>query len=147
MKLQNIVPVDVDIWRVGHLHHHIVNDRLESLGLYRGQHRLLFALGDEDGKTHKNLSELLNVTPATITKMVQRMEQNGFLERKMDPKDQRISRVFLTQKGKDIQEQLKQLFIQLEKDEIEGFSSEELTQFQNYLQRVQANLKNHFPKQ
>jgi len=146
MKLHELVPVDVDIWRVGHLHHYLVHDRLESLNLYRGQHRLLFALWDGDGKTHKELSIRLNVQPATITKMVQRMEQNGFVERKPDANDQRVSRVFLTQKGIEIQEKVKQLFLQIEMDEIEGFSKEESDQFQVYLQRVQKNLKKHLPK-
>lgn len=143
MKLQELVPVDVDIWRVGHLHHHLVHDRLEALNLYRGQHRLLFALWDGDGKTHKELSIRLNVQPATITKMVQRMEQNGFIDRKPDSNDQRVSRVFLTQKGIEIQEKLKQLFLQIEMDEIEGFSKEESDQLQAYLQRIQKNLKKH----
>ena len=63
------------------LHHARIHILLESVGLYRGQPPLLFALWHQDGQTHSELAERLHVTPATITRMIQRMEKTGFLER------------------------------------------------------------------
>ena len=139
------VPVDVAIWRVGHLHRHLVTLRLESLGLYRGQHRLISRLGDTDGLTHSDLAESLRISNATVSKMVQRMEQNGFVERRQDAHDQRISRVFLTQKGKDIHQQMDAMFVQLQVDELEGFSQEETDQLVKLLNRLSENFQKYLP--
>jgi len=137
--------IDVAIWRVSHHHRYLVRSRLESLGLYRGQHRMIWMLEEEDGRTHSQLAEHMRISNATVSKMVQRMEQNGFVERRADKKDQRISRVFLTTKGREISEQLKAMFNQLEIDETVGFSEEELDQLKDYLERLNNNLKRFIP--
>jgi DNA-binding MarR family transcriptional regulator len=140
------IPVDVAIWRVGHLHRHLVTLRLESLGLYRGQHRLITTLGNIDGLTHSELAESLRISNATVSKMVQRMEQHGFVERCQDQNDQRISRVFLTEKGHSIHQQMDKMFVQLQKDELEGFSDEEVDQLMVLLEKLNANFLKHLPQ-
>ncbi|HID90050.1 MAG TPA: MarR family transcriptional regulator, partial [Anaerolineae bacterium] len=86
------------------LRHRRVHAFLRSLGLHKGQPSLLRALWEQEGLTHTDLARRLCVQPATITKMVSRMEKAGFLERRPDPSDQRISRVYLTPSGRAIQE-------------------------------------------
>jgi DNA-binding MarR family transcriptional regulator len=137
--------VDVAIWRVSHHHRYIVNSRLESMGLYRGQHRLIWCLSESDGLTHSALAERLRISNATVSKMVQRMEQNGFVKRQPDQHDQRISRVFLTEKGREIEQKLRDMFFQLEADEIEGFSETEIEQLVDFLARINVNLMKHIP--
>jgi DNA-binding MarR family transcriptional regulator len=145
MPIHDQTPIDVAIWRVSHHHRHVVHTRIESLGLYRGQHRLIDKLHYEDGLTHGELAKALNISNATISKMVQRMEQTGFVDRRPDKSDQRISRVYLTEKGRDIHEQMNNMFIQLQEDEIEGFTEEEVAQFVSYLDRLNQNLMKHIP--
>ena len=82
-----------------HLHHTRAHHLFETLGLYRGQPPVLFELWEQEGLTQKELAVRLGVTPATITKMLQRMEKAGFIQRKQDSGDQRISRVYLTEAG------------------------------------------------
>ena len=55
------------------------------------------------------------VKPATVTVMIKRLEKTGFVERKDDKNDQRISRIFLTEKGKNICENLKEMHAEIEK--------------------------------
>lgn len=144
-KIYDLVPVDVAIWRVGHHHRHVVNMRLESMGLYRGQHRLISRLGYDDGLTHSELAESMRISNATVSKMVQRMEHKGFVERRQDIHDQRISRVYLTELGKETTVKLEEMFLQLQADEIKGFSEEEIAQFMDYLERVNQNLVEYIP--
>lgn len=143
----DLVPVDVAIWRIGHHHRMLVHTRLESLGLYRGQHRLVSILGESDGLTHSQLAEDMRISNATVSKMVQRMEHTGFVTRQPDQHDQRISRVFLTEKGKRVYEETKQMFLQLQDDETEGFTQEEIDQLISYLDRLNTNLLKHIPHQ
>lgn len=123
------------------LHHARIHMLLESVGLYRGQPPLLFALWHQDGQTHSELAERLHVTPATITRMIQRMEKTGFLERQRDEEDQRVSRVFLTPSGRDIRTRVDQIFAQFEAETFNAFNDDELAALCDFLQRIRNNLE------
>ena len=86
--------------QVSRLHHTRAHALLRDIGLHRGQPPLLFALWDEDGQSQAALAERLGIAPATLTRMVQRMERAGFVERRADPADERLSRVHLTEAGR-----------------------------------------------
>lgn len=141
MPIEPVNPTDYLIWQVCHNHRLLVEQRFEVLQLFRGQGRILFALYEQNGRTHGELAQCLNVQPATITKMLQRMEQNDFVYRQPDAKDQRISRVFLTEKGSAYHQRVLDIFAQLEVDENEGFTEEELATLRQLMARVVANLE------
>jgi DNA-binding MarR family transcriptional regulator len=114
---------------------------LEALGLYRGQPRLLFALWEEEGLTHSELAARTHVRAATISKMVQRMEKAGFLERRADEEDQRVSRVYLTDAGRAVQDRVGAAFAQLERETLAGFNDDERELLRAFLVRIRDNLK------
>ncbi|WP_010293212.1 MarR family winged helix-turn-helix transcriptional regulator [Clostridium senegalense] len=59
-----------------------LDEELIKLGLYRGQPSLIMVLYKNEGVRQKELCEKLSVTPATMTKMVNRMEKSGFIVKK-----------------------------------------------------------------
>src|SRR5512142_1840211 len=89
--------LDFLLANICHLHRARVHQLFEALGLYQGQPPLLRQLWDQEGLTQSELAARLKVAPATVTKMLQRMEKTGFVQRCTDPEDQRISRVYLTE--------------------------------------------------
>jgi DNA-binding MarR family transcriptional regulator len=133
--------LDFLLAQVSHLHHHRVFDLLESLGLYRGQPPVLGALWEQEGLTHSELAKRLKNTPATITKMLQRMEKAGFITRRPDPDDQRVSRVYLTEAGRAIQAQVEQVWETMEIETFAGFSPEEQVVLRSFLTRLRDNLE------
>lgn len=78
-----------------------VHTRMEGIGLSRGQGFILFRLGHEDGLPQTELARQTMVRPATLTEALQRMESAGLVARKTDPADQRVSRVYLTPRGRE----------------------------------------------
>jgi len=122
------------------LKHARVHTLYEALGLYRGQPRMLRALWDQEGLTHTELSRLLSVQPATITKMLQRMEKAGFVERRHDPDDQRVSRVYLTAAGQAIREDVQQVWRRLEEEAFASFTEEEGLLLRRLFLRIRDNL-------
>ena len=100
--------------QVCRLKHARVQALLESLGLYRGQTPVLFELWEQEGLTHTELAKRLHVQPATITKMIQRMAKAGFVERRQDPEDQRVSRVYLSKAGRAIRADVQRVWRTLE---------------------------------
>jgi DNA-binding MarR family transcriptional regulator len=112
---------------------------LERIGLYRGQQFALRALWQQEGLTHSELAEWLNVSPATITNMLKRMERAGLVERRRDTEDERVSHVYLTEGGRDIQGAVERTWRELEKQTFAGFSLEELDLLGQFLLRIQEN--------
>ena len=111
-----------------------------SIGLHRGQPFVLRILWAEEGLTQTELARRLHRTPATITNMLQRMQKAGFLERRPDSKDQRISRVYLTEAGREIQAQVERIWQENQERTLDGFSDQELENLHNYLERIHDNL-------
>jgi MarR family transcriptional regulator, organic hydroperoxide resistance regulator len=74
--------------------------KMGEIGLHRAQGFALHYLLHHDGITQTQLARAVHITPATATSMLQRMERDGWIERRNDPADQRLSRVFVTEKAK-----------------------------------------------
>ena len=122
------------------LKHARVQSLLEGIGLYRGQPPVLRALWMQDGLTHTDLAHALDVQPATITKMINRMEKNGFVQRRQDPDDQRVSRVYLTEAGLAVQEDVRQVWRTLEQEAFDGFAIEERVLLRRFFLQIRENL-------
>lgn len=122
------------------LKHARVQGLLEEIGLYPGQPAVLRALWAQDGLTHTDLARALQVQPATITKMINRMEKNGFVRRRQDADDQRVSRVYLTEAGRAVQEDVRQVWHRLEQEAFDGFTLEERVLLRRFFLHIHANL-------
>lgn len=99
-------------------HHHL----LSKIGLHKGQPPILGMLWEKDGLTQKEIAEKLRLKPSTVTAVLKRMEKAGLLKREPDPKDMRISRVYLTKKGKDLKKDVEKIMKMLEEECFAGFT-------------------------
>lgn len=115
--------VGADDERLGHLVMQVakllrdrVHTRMEGIGLSRGQGSILFRLGHENGLAQTELARRTLVRPATLTEVLQRMESAGLIERKTDPTDQRVSRVYLTPQGEAARGQAEAIWREIETD-------------------------------
>jgi DNA-binding MarR family transcriptional regulator len=90
--------------------------KLEGIGLRHAQGMILYQLWHKDGIAQNVLAQALNITPATATNTLQRMEQNGWIERRRDVKDQRIVRVYLTEKAKALRAEAGASFRELDRE-------------------------------
>jgi DNA-binding MarR family transcriptional regulator len=132
--------IDHLLVQVSKLHRARAHALLEELGLYQGQPPVLFALWEQEGITHGELAARMNIQPATMTRMLQRMEKAGFIERRADEQDERVSRVYLAEAGRNIKAQVQQVWRQLEAETFAGILEEELPQLRRYLTQLRDNL-------
>lgn len=116
------------------------SELLSGFGVHVGQEMILGALWQRDGLTMSELAERLEVQPPTISRMIQRMENSGLVERRSCGKDQRVSFVHVTEKGKALQGRVEEVWSVLERQLTHGMTDEERTSFQELLVRVKANL-------
>ncbi|WP_010612088.1 MarR family winged helix-turn-helix transcriptional regulator, partial [Halococcus hamelinensis] len=80
--------------KAGKAYRNQIREDLSDIGLYAGQEVLLYLLWKEDGLSQKELAARLEVKPQAISKMLDRMVSEGVVERRSDPNDSRISRVY-----------------------------------------------------
>lgn len=127
--------------QVAKLHFTRARALFQRVGLYRGQPPLIGLLAHSDGLPQSRLAEQLDVTAATISRMLDRMEKAGFVTRGPDPDDQRVTRVHLTDKGRAVQDELHRLILKIEEDTFAGFTPEERAEVSGYLARMRKNLQ------
>jgi DNA-binding MarR family transcriptional regulator len=113
---------------------------LEKIGAYPGQPPLLFILGKHEGLSQKELADLLHIKAATITVMLKRMEKGGLVERRSDPADQRIVRVYFSEKGRKLRNQVLEELKVIEAECFEGFTMEEQVLLRRLLMQMRDNL-------
>jgi MarR family transcriptional regulator for hemolysin len=89
--------------RSAYLHmHRAVNGRLRPLGVTADQFVVLRFLAEEDGISQQELVRLCTSDPTTMGRMLELLEDKGFVERRPDPDDGRSRRVFLTPRGRNL---------------------------------------------
>ncbi len=122
------------------LHHRRAHRVFEAIGLYRGQPKVLEALHEDDGQTHSDLATRLHVSAATMTKQIQRLEKAGWLTRRPDPEDQRMSRVYLSDAGRQIFGEIENRMDQLNEEIFAHMTMEESVLLRRLLLQVRENL-------
>ena len=87
-----------------------LRNQLNEKKLYRGDPRLLMYVYFHDGRKQAEIAKGLCVKPASLTVMLQRMEQAGLVNRKSDEQDQRVQRVYITELGRETSKKTVELF-------------------------------------
>lgn len=105
------------------------------------QGRILYVLWQEDGLPIIELSKRTGLAKTTLTSMLDRMDEKGFLERVVDNKDRRMIRVFLTSKAKVLNDQYNEVSSEMSQIFYKNFSDEEIITFEKALEKILYNLE------
>jgi len=70
--------------------------RVQSLGLTQAQWRTLVHLSRSEGMNQAALAEILEIRPITLTRLLDKLQESGWIERRQDPVDRRSYRLYLT---------------------------------------------------
>lgn len=113
--------------------------RLEEEGLSRSQPGIVHILSHHDGLTQVELANKMNVTPATVSAMLKRMERDEVIIRKRSQEDQRVTHVYLTEKGKGQSETIDKVFKEMSQKGFGNFTEEELSQAKMIFEKLKKN--------
>jgi len=81
-----------------------ISKQMKNRGNRNGAQGLLVELWNKDGLTNAEIAELLDIKPSSVTAQVKQLEEAEMVIRKQDENDKRVSRIFLTDKGREAQE-------------------------------------------
>jgi DNA-binding MarR family transcriptional regulator len=100
-------------------------ERLEPFGLTPFHWLVLCCLWQEDGLPTSSIGEQLQQVGGTLTGVLDRMEERGLVYRERDRRDRRIWRIWLTDAGKELQDVLPPIALELREQALKGFSEDE----------------------
>ncbi len=116
--------------------------KAQDTGLTRSQWRLLAHLGRNDGMQQKQLARILDVTAITLTGLLDRMERDGWIERRDDPDDRRAKRIYLTPKveAEGVIRNLQAIGTEVRQAALHGLSKQQIQQLNETLELMRDNL-------
>jgi len=114
--------------------------KFQSIGIGPGQVPILMELGKHGQLSQRDLAEKVNVTPATISGTLKRLERAGVIVRTGTEDDARVSLVSLSERGKALMQEARSVFAEADARLIEGLSQEEMESLRGLLHRMQKNV-------
>jgi DNA-binding MarR family transcriptional regulator len=112
---------------------------MDQIAMHRAQATVLCKLFIQDGMTQSEIAQHLGVQGATVTDMLQRMEENKLVLRRRDADDNRLVRVYLTDEGRQNERAITEQFLKLESQIFEDFDEKERAQLRRLLTRMLTN--------
>lgn len=100
---------------------------------------VLRCLWAEDGLPVSTIGERLQEVGGTMTGVLDRMEERGLIKRVRDEEDRRVWRIFLTDKGVELEETLPPLIVKVRKRLVKGVSASDLQTFNEVLDHLIDN--------
>jgi DNA-binding MarR family transcriptional regulator len=112
-------------------------------GISPSRFRLLLQLYYTDEISQTSLQKELQIDSAAVTRHLKQLEADGIVERRMNPNDNRVTLVRLSNHGRQeivsFQEEKARFMTQL----LQDFSKEEQQQFSSMIQRMQTNIQDY----
>jgi DNA-binding MarR family transcriptional regulator len=113
---------------------------LAPLGLYPGQEALLLELAKAGPQIQAQLGEALGCEPPSVTLMTRKLEASGHIRRRPAPSDKRASIVELTDRGRELADQVKQIWCDLAEETATGLPAQTLAGLPELLNRLTENV-------
>lgn len=126
--------------KVDRLHKKAFEGMVRELGIHQSQHRMLMSIAEDSTITQTDLSAQLEVSPAAVAVAIKKLEQDGFLKRRMSERDNRFNEIELTEKGRAAVDSSKERFYEIDSAMLNGISKEEVLGFIKCLEVMQENL-------
>jgi MarR family transcriptional regulator, transcriptional regulator for hemolysin len=115
-------------------------ERAHRLALTLPQCKALAYLSKNEGVSQKRLAELMETDPMSLVRILDRMEAEGWVQRRSVPDDRRARSLVLTEKAKPILDHIWRLAAEIRVEVLEGLSNAERTTLMELLERIHTNL-------
>jgi DNA-binding MarR family transcriptional regulator len=102
---------------------------------------ILFLLKEKNGRAMSEIGQQLSLDNSTITGLIDRLEMAGFVRRKDNPKDRRISLIHITRQGIKEASKAKTVINRVNEEIKASFSKEEIKSFQKILNSFVVKFK------
>jgi MarR family transcriptional regulator for hemolysin len=119
----------------------LADQEAREFGMTRAQWGVLFRLERSEGLKQSELAEILDIQPITLTRLIDRLCDNGLIERRNDPNDRRAKRLFLTPAARPLLDRLNGLSTRMMARVLEGVSPSAIEEMTLQFANIRENLR------
>jgi MarR family transcriptional regulator for hemolysin len=117
------------------------DQRARQFGISRAQWGVLVRLDRSEGLKQTELAEMLDLQPISLTRLLDRLAENGLIERRADPNDRRANRLYLTPAAHPLLTELADLGHDMMDAVLEGLDDEASARLLRDLGTMKDNLR------
>jgi DNA-binding MarR family transcriptional regulator len=118
-----------------------IDHRAKTRGTTRAQWIVLFRLREQEGLSQVDLADVLELQPISLVRLLDRLVEHGLLERRHDPKDRRANRLFLTERGRQLVDELDSLRDAIATDVLRDVPDEAVETSLDTLREIKERIK------
>ena len=118
-----------------------IDNRAKGRGTTRAQWIVLFRLREQEGLSQVDLADVLELQPISLVRLLDRLVEQGLVERRSDPRDRRANRLFLTRAGRQLADDLDSLRDAIATDVLQGVPTAALETSLKALRDVKDRIK------
>ncbi|HXU95142.1 MAG TPA: MarR family winged helix-turn-helix transcriptional regulator [Candidatus Nitrosotalea sp.] len=112
----------------------------DKTGITLTQSKVIFALNMFSGLTQRELADKIGVETPSLVPIIDKMEEDGYLKRKLDSKDRRLKRIYTTPKTDALWDSMMECGLQIRKVSLNKVSEQEVKSVLDTLKRITENL-------
>ena len=120
----------------------VFDRRGRGLGLTRSQWWVLTMLYAKEGVTQSELADFMDLEKPTLGRLLDRMQEKHWIERRPDSLDRRVNRLYLTEKVQELMRALRKTAADVRKDALGDLSQVDRENFIDTLIKIKNNLSN-----
>lgn len=129
--------------RLCRIHRNLIESKVGEIGMPRTAHRALMHLSKSGHLTsQRELADHLEITPAAVTGVLQRLEADGYIKRTLGS-DNRYNEISITEKGIKTVEISRGAFREVDLSVFDDFTSDEIDLFISFLDKAKKNVEKY----
>lgn len=117
------------------------DQRARQFGISRAQWAVLVRIERTEGLKQSELAEMLDLQPISLTRLLDRLADNGLIERRADPNDRRANRLYLRPAARPLLEQLAELGQDMMEIVLDGLDDKANARLLRDLAAIKDNLR------
>jgi MarR family transcriptional regulator for hemolysin len=133
--------IAVNLMDVARMLRTYADQRARQFGISRAQWVVLIRLDRSEGLKQSELAEILDLQPISLTRLLDRLAENGLIERRADPNDRRANRLYLTPAARPLIEQLGKLGLDMMETVLDGLDGKANERLLRDLALMKDNLR------
>ncbi len=135
---REIAPTIMDVARMLRTY---ADQRARQFGISRAQWTVLIRIDRTEGLKQSELADILDMQPISLTRLLDRLAENGLIERRADPNDRRANRLYLKPAARPMLEQLAALGTDMMTTVLDGLDTRTVERMLSDLGLIKDNLR------
>ena len=111
-------------------------------GITRAQWAVLAKVERTEGLKQSELAEMMDMQPITLTRLIDKLCDNGWIERRGDDKDRRVNRLYLRKAARPLLLKLADLRSELTATALDGINPADAQRLLAQLEQIKENVRN-----